>query len=187
MTCDWEWASVRTIYRYFWTLHHHFNLTQWTQSTLGLLWSSYHTWNILHWPKRTGKRDNWKKKNRFDNKVKVMTMWGKKKKCWGTFYSFAAVPRPLCYNSRNHPLKDKKLRWNNHDNTACRFFRTGFSGFWLFLAALPWQCSSPPQHIWIGRFISNSSTCLFVFVPFFTCLFVFVPLYLYLFCLSLLV
>ena len=108
MTNEWEWASVRTIYRYFWTLHHHFNLTQWTQSTLGLLWSSYHTWNILHWPKRTGKRDNWKKKNRFDNKVKVMTMWGKKKKCWGTFYSFAAVPRPLCYNSRNHPLKDKK-------------------------------------------------------------------------------
>ena len=62
MTNDREWASARTIYRYFWTLHRHYNLIQWTQLTLGLLWGSYHTWNILHRPKRTGKRNNLKKK-----------------------------------------------------------------------------------------------------------------------------
>ena len=182
MTCDWEWASVRTIYRYFWTLHHHFNLTQWTQSTLGLLWSSYHTWNILHRPKRTGKRNNLQKK---------MRHWSESEDNVGedknAFYSFAAVQRPHCYNSQNHLLKDKKFRWNNHDDTGCRFFRTGFSGFWLFLAALPWQCSSPPQHIWIGRVISIFFSLVFLYLYLFYLSFVFVPLYLYLFYLSLLV
>ena len=166
MTYDWEWASARTIYRYFWTLHRHYNLIQWTQLTLGLLWGSYHTWNILHRPKRTGKRNNLKKKKAWQKSESDDNVEEEQKNAEELFINLQLFrDRFVTIHGIIH------WRIKNSGETMMMilpvgFFAPAFLGSNCFWRRCP---SSIPLHI----SISGLAGCIFNFLLVF---FVFVPL-----------